>query len=750
MMVLSRIWYVVLSLLLGVALYLAYLAVGEYNRRNSVGTNEALASDSQVVGWALQIDARKRLDALLIGAVDKGLQDSLALADDKDKIPPRAKDDGKKALAAINDKIPADYKNDALFEVDHDGRVVAQVGFDQANPFDDFELGGYPAVFDALHGFLRDDTWLFGGKIYRVVARPVEFDVTQRPLGAIVGLRLVDHRFAQDISKRTRANVAFFAAGQRVASAAGAEGFDESLLEQITGDLGKLADDKSYADGRSDVHAVGENLGVIYARLPGDVWALDPGTGGGFAVMRPRVQIANPLGFLSSADDKDKQGVNWLVLAMVVALGIAGGMALSFLEQSLPMKEMQTQAGRLKRGELDYFQVPRFRGAYRGIAQDVNAGIERVVEKGGGAARKPADLESILGPVPQQPAMSAFSFPMADGNAPSPGPARPIPPLAGREPLATRPGVPPSRPGFPPAFGQPGPGPPPQAAAGGGQHAVTVATPFQSTIATSRENTAAPPASPFGGFQPQGGFPPPAGAAPAPSRAFSPPNTDHEADADGPTIAATQAPVAPAAAPTPAASASGPGPRRPPAPTMMGMGQYPQSGGQSGAPTPAAGSPALGAQMQGGATLNLNTTPAPFVPPGRPPAPSRPQFGGAATGSNPSFTSGGLGAKTSVDDPEEQDEATVIARAPSEILAAASGDNKAVGEAAEWLSVYDDFVRTKKQCGEPTEGLTFEKFQHTLKKNRDALIQRHGCKRVRFSVYIKDGRASLKATPVRD
>ena len=51
---------------------------------------------------------------------------------------------------------------------------------------------------------------------------------------------------------------------------------------------------------------------------------------------------------------------------------------------------------------------------------------------------------------------------------------------------------------------------------------------------------------------------------------------------------------------------------------------------------------------------------------------------------------------------------------------------------------------------EPTDGLSFEKFQNTLRKNRDALVQRHNCKRVRFSVYIKDGRASLKATPVKE
>ena len=66
------------------------------------------------------------------------------------------------------------------------------------------------------------------------------------------------------------------------------------------------------------------------------------------------------------------------------------------------------------------------------------------------------------------------------------------------------------------------------------------------------------------------------------------------------------------------------------------------------------------------------------------------------------------------------------------------------------MGVYDEFLRTKKQCDEPTDGLSFEKFQNNLRKNRDALVQRHHCKRVRFSVYVKDGRASLKATPVKE
>lgn len=69
---------------------------------------------------------------------------------------------------------------------------------------------------------------------------------------------------------------------------------------------------------------------------------------------------------------------------------------------------------------------------------------------------------------------------------------------------------------------------------------------------------------------------------------------------------------------------------------------------------------------------------------------------------------------------------------------------------AEWRVVYQDFIRIKKQCGEPTDGLTFEKFALTLRKNRDQLTDKHGCKRVRFSVYVKEGRASLKATPMKE
>jgi len=758
MMVLSRLWYVVLSLVLGITTYVIFLAAGEYDRRNGVAMEEELASDSQTVGWALQIDARKRLDALLIGAVDKGIQDSLQAAAGKDTIPGKAKEDGRRALTATLEKIPADFRPDVVFEVDHEGRVVSQIGFDAANQFPDFELGGYPAVFDALHGYLRDDTWVLGGKAYRVAARPVEVDSTQPPLGALVALKAVDKKFAQDISKRTRANVAFFADNKRVATAT-VPGFDEAKLTAIDTDINTLSTDKNYVDGRSDLRVAGDNMGAIYARFVGDAWDL----GAGFVVVRSRTSSGGPMGFLNGADDKDKQSVNIALIGAIVFLGLAIGIGLSVLEQTLPLRQMEKQAAQLSRGELDYLQVERLRGGYRGIAENVNAGIERQLEKGGGAVRKPADLESILGPVPAQPSMSAFSFPLPDA-APPPGrgssggganagfPAPPGPPLGAAfqppGPAHAPPQPPPHVPPYVvPPQGPPQPSAPAIPASGPGAGFGAAAPPARPrptapAVPTAVSPAAAPPvAAPpsvrmgatgagpasvnLGGtprasspaFPPAGPpIPPPAGAAaarPAPNFQVAPDDSFDSVDEDGPTMASATSPT--------------------------GIPMVPSRGSPIGDGSMAAAPARPKANLEG---------PRPAIP-GASPAGAPPVGKGTMMGMGLQAQNAAVNARNAGG--ENEDESTVIARAPSEILAAASGPAKAVNdETAEWMTVYDEFLRTKKQCDEPTDGLSFDKFQNTLRKNRDALVQRHQCKRVRFSVYIKDGRASLKATPVKE
>ena len=70
-------------------------------------------------------------------------------------------------------------------------------------------------------------------------------------------------------------------------------------------------------------------------------------------------------------------------------------------------------------------------------------------------------------------------------------------------------------------------------------------------------------------------------------------------------------------------------------------------------------------------------------------------------------------------------------------------------EGTYFRQIFEKFVETKKQCGERTDNLQFERFTQTLRRNRAALVERYGCRTVRFQVYVKDGKAALKATPVR-
>lgn len=63
--------------------------------------------------------------------------------------------------------------------------------------------------------------------------------------------------------------------------------------------------------------------------------------------------------------------------------------------------------------------------------------------------------------------------------------------------------------------------------------------------------------------------------------------------------------------------------------------------------------------------------------------------------------------------------------------------------------VFREFLATKEKCAEASDGLTYDRFAQKLRKNRDALVEKYSCRTVRFQVYVKDGKAALKATPVK-
>lgn len=63
--------------------------------------------------------------------------------------------------------------------------------------------------------------------------------------------------------------------------------------------------------------------------------------------------------------------------------------------------------------------------------------------------------------------------------------------------------------------------------------------------------------------------------------------------------------------------------------------------------------------------------------------------------------------------------------------------------------LYASLIEAKRQCGEPTEELTFARFHSLIASKADGLKQRLGCDRVKFSVTVEDGHVSFKAKAER-
>ena len=570
-MLLSRFWYVLLSVGLAAIVFLLYLGATVSNRSATRTMSELLTAASNAVGWYLKDDARTRTTALIPLTVDDDLRKGLAAAnkvEDIGELKRDVRDKARTALRKFADKHSESESGvtfDALWLVDIHGRVLANVGYEQGTASKHFELGGYSVVADAIHGWIRDDAWVLNERIYRVVARPVEQSVGAAPVGAVVGAKIVDDRFAQGITDRTGAAVAFFAGGTRIATGAPSS-FDKADLEVHAADIAKLKDDPDYQEkGRTPPRVLREypgwNVGAIFARMPGEAWDL----AAGYVVGHRHATVRSPYEFQQLADEKDKAGVPTLYIVLGAVGAALLGLIFSLLEHSLPLRTFRRKLAVLadKNSKVDVLSPGDFRGVYKKFALLINDALDKIAAQGG-VERGPADLKSVLGPLPAQPQMSAFATPLGMGGG--------ISAPSGRK----------------------------------GKHL--------------------PSAKPKG-------------------------DAAAEASADS-------------------------------------------GNGGDAAPSSKRSLP---------------------KPPGKKSLPKPP---GAAAEEEPA----------SADGPAEADE---------------------VDEETEWRGVYKEFLAMKKSLGEDTTKLSYEKFQGTLQRNKDALVARHGCARVRFRVYEKEGKTALKASPIK-
>ncbi len=174
-----------------------------------------------------------------------------------------------------------------------------------------------------------------------------------------------------------------------------------------------------------------------------------------------------------------------------------------------------------------------------------------------------------------------------------------------------------------------------------------------------------------------------------------------------------------------AAIMAAPAPFTPPPPSEFKFGDGGKPAGMAAPPPPAP-------------SLDLPPPPKPVVPkPMPPPTMPKPM-------PPPAMPARPAPAKRAMDDDilgaiEEPAEPTSVGAEPG------SAD-----EDAYFRTVFEQFVEMKKKCGESIVGLTYAKFADKLRKNQEDLVSKAGTRQVKFTVYVKDGKAALKATPVKD
>lgn len=198
------------------------------------------------------------------------------------------------------------------------------------------------------------------------------------------------------------------------------------------------------------------------------------------------------------------------------------------------------------------------------------------------------------------------------------------------------------------------------------------------------------------------------------------------ASADGKTFDVTAPPPAPAKAAPP-----------PPAAMAASLFGTPKSAPSAGGPPALPSTPSVPPP----APFSAPSEPKPFVAGPTPPPPSQALFTAPparppAVPQHPAKTMLGHHSEPSAE----------MLRS-GEMLREA--DEQGDPDQAHFSQVFEEYLALRKKCGESVQGLSLEKFAAKLRSNREQLVAKYNCKTAHFTVYEKDGKAAIRAVPVR-
>ena len=460
-MFLSKIWFVLVALLAGVAVTAAFVAPRPADRRIEQLEGQRLDRAQYAAEQMLKNDARRWIDYVAKLGRDSHLTEALDSSSRGAGEPKTLHETVRSRLKAL---VPdrAGIGVESLIAVDKQGRVVARVGDDEGEYGE--SIAGAEVVGDALRGYLSDDVWGAAGRLRRVGAAPVTSKSRERIVGAVVVAVETGKRLAEMWKQNLGVDVAIVL-GRNVVSSTLPEALLGQLPELIEQHATEIANHKRT---RPLILYMGtERMLLIAAPFVGEASEQRAY----YVLLNKQSPGSDPWVLLSNASSDDLRWGHfpWLSLALGMLAMIAIGLLLQRIEVEGPIRRLRAEVHSLSRNEIQKIDDIKYGGKLGGIARDINATVEHfthavlpksetakkdigaILDRGGSADGQsfdvsrakpaapvhpptPASVAATLFGAPKLPPTAGVTPPPAAPPAPpplqAPAPARSLPPPA--------------------------------------------------------------------------------------------------------------------------------------------------------------------------------------------------------------------------------------------------------------------------------------------------------------------------------
>ena len=394
---LSRLWYLVLAVALGIALAGAFLNKSAASREAEFQLDEQLRRDRIEAELWLRLDARLRLDALATLAVEPEVRQALRnSSNNQGTLAPKVRRRLSNKLNVLNAKLE-EGKGDMVFAVDAEGEVVATL---DKNDMSDQRLEKMPLVRDALRGFMRDDVWVYNGGVYRMAARPV-FD-GGRYVGAIVhGMAVGDDLARRLGEKLPNATVVFFFGDEVIGAHTG--GTTAPTRSEVKNGLAGVV--ASMSDTEGSVKIDERTRGIASPIRGGAAHAHV-----GYMVGRNGSR-AGLGGLFANTSSEDVASLPWWAIVGIPLVLLGLGLFLLYMEHDKAVGILRKASAGLAKNEISGLPAGELRRHYRNIAENMNTALRTGVGfKKDAKQRASVNLDDMLSSTRESTDTGYFGF----------------------------------------------------------------------------------------------------------------------------------------------------------------------------------------------------------------------------------------------------------------------------------------------------------------------------------------------------